>query len=326
MNVFITGANGGLGLETCKHLLGDGVERLVLACRSEEKASGAKRELSPSATKTELCTASGFDMNDPDAIRAGVAELGASSPFDVVFLQSGGVTYGNAWKTIEYGGRQIERTIFQNVLGAHATLMALIDRGLVAPNARVVLAGGEGARGIPGLIENPSFASPLELRDYVTVADPSRRYHEMNAMGVSKFAGALWTLEAAERFGDSMEVIWFTPGLTAGTKGLNGVGKFKQWMFENVGFPMMVLLGKAQTAEQGARKYADCLQGKIGHNGDLIGAPEGTALGHLQDQKPMNPSLTDANLRREFWAIVEEVLGAAPSPADRSSARASATD
>ena len=76
---------------------------------------------------------------------------------------------------------------------------------------------------------------------------------------------------------------------------------------------MMVLLGKAQTAAQGGRKFADCLQGKIGGNGDLIGAPEGKALGTLQDQKPMNASLTNKALREAVWQMTAEICGQPPS-------------
>lgn len=314
VSVFITGANGGLGLETCRHLVRDGIGRLVLACRTEPKAEAARAELqaTEAAARTQLEIAGGFDMTDPKSIEAAVDKLDSARPFDVVFLQAGGVTYGQQWSTVEHNGQTIERTIFRNVLGSHITLVALIRRGLVAPGARVVIAGGEGARGIPGMMERPTFDSPEALRDYVTVADPTRKYVEMNAMGVSKFAGALWALKAAELYGDQMDVVWFTPGLTAGTGGLEGIGAVKQWFFENVGFPLMVWFGKAQTAADGGRKFADCLLGEVGENGDLIGAPEGATLGPLVDQKPMNPCLTDPELRDELWRIVEATCG--PSP------------
>lgn len=320
LSILVTGANGGLGLQTCKHLVRDGARQLTLACRTEEKAAGARQALRTALpeAQTQLVPAAGFDMTDPDAIRAAVAGLDPTVRFDVVFLQAGGVTFGKQWRTVEHAGHRVERTVFQNTIGAHVTLAALIERGLVAEGARVVIAGGEGARGIPGLIAKPEFASPQELRCFVTVADESRPYHDMNTMGVSKLAGAMWAQEAQARWGDHVEVIWFSPGLTAGTRGLAGVGRFKRFMLERIGFPLMVLLGKAQSPRRGARKYADCLEGRVGHGGDLIGAPEKTALGKLVDQKPMNPALTDPALRRELWGIVEEVCGPAPPwPAPR---------
>lgn len=313
--ILITGANGGLGMETCKHLINDRfVTHLVMACRTEPKATAARAQLLAETGGAEgitITTAAGFDMNDPDSIRAAVDGL-PDQPFDVVFLQAGGVIYGKEWRATEVDGATVERTIFQNVIGAHITLAALLQRDLVKQGARVVIAGGEGARGLPGVIESPHFEGPEDLRSYVLLEDTSRPYVEMNAMGVSKFASALWSQDVAERFGHRLEMIWFTPGFTAGTGGLQGIGPVKQWLFENVGFPLFKLLGRAQNPSQGGRKFADCLEGKIGHNGDLIGAPEGKGIGALTDQKPMNPDLTNPALRAEFWSIVEEVAGPLP--------------
>ncbi len=57
-------------------------------------------------------------------------------------------------------------------------------------------------------------------------------------------------------------------------------------------FPIMGLLGKVQSPEAGARKNADCIEGQIGKSGDLLGAPEGVAIGELVNQKPMHPGFT----------------------------------
>lgn len=315
LSVLVTGANGGLGLETCKHLMRDGATRIVLACRTLAKAQAARATLTEAIPKagTELQCAGGFDMNAPDAIRDAVAELDSSRPLDTVFLQAGGVTYGEAWKTVAYGGHQVERTVFQNALGGHVTLAALVKNGLLVEGTRVVIAGGEGARGIPNLIESPHFGSARALRDYLTVADNSLPYVAMNAMGVSKFASALWAQQAHVHYRGHLDVLWFSPGFTAGTRGLAGIGRFKQFVFENFGFPVMVLLGRAQTAARGGRKNADCLQGKLGVGGDIIGAPEGTALGNLVDQRPMNPGLTNPALRAELWRLFEQLTGATPT-------------
>jgi len=314
-SVFITGANGGMGVEVCRYLVEDGFGHITMACRTEGKATAAMAEVrkTTNGSATDVTTAAGFDMTDPAAIEAAVDALPADRPFDVVFLQAGGVVYGKDWKSVTWNGVSVERTVFQNVVGAHVTLSRLMHRGLVKPGARVVIAGGEGARGIPGLIGKPEFASADDFVNYALVADPSRPYVDMDAMGVSKFAGALWSQKVAQLLEDQMDVVWFTPGFTAGTKGLKGVGAFKQWMFENIGFPVMVALGKAQSAKQGARKFADSLEGKVGKNGDVIGAPEGTALGAYTDQKPMNPGLTDPAIRDAFWNILEEVTGPFPT-------------
>ncbi len=308
----ITGANGGLGKETCKWMLDDGLPRLVMAGRTQAKLDAAREQVvaATGVAGSAVTTAAGFDMTRPDQIAAAVDGLDADEPFDVVFLQAGGVVFGKDYATVQWNGKAVERTIFQNVIGGHVTLAHLRRRGLIAPGARVVVAGGEGARGIPGLIEKPSFASPAQFRRYF-FAEPrdDAKYNPMNAIGVSKLMSAVWCRKMAEIEGEDFSTVWFTPGLTYGTDGLAAKPPLQRWFLENVMFGMMRLLGKAQSPRDGARKYADCLQAKIGANGDLIGAPQGKALGKLVDQTPMNSAFSDAPLREEFWALLQEVCG-----------------
>ncbi len=312
-SIFMTGANGGLGKETCKLLIEDGFTRVVMAGRSETKIKAARDEVIAATGPgdgTTITAVSGFDMNDPAKIIAAVDALPAGEPFDVVFLQAGGVVFSKDYSTVEWNGRRVEKTIFQNVIGGHVTLSRLLERGLLAPGARVVVAGGEGARGIPGLIEKPSFDSPAELRRYVR-AEPGEgaKYDPMKAIGVSKLLSALWCLTLAEQPALDMSVVWFSPGLTYGTDGLAEKPPVQRWFLETVMFGLMRLLGKAQSPRDGARKYADCLERTIGDSGDIIGAPEGKALGELVDQTPMNAAFSDRSLREEFWRLVEEVCG-----------------
>jgi NAD(P)-dependent dehydrogenase (short-subunit alcohol dehydrogenase family) len=52
----VTGANSGLGLETCRHLLRLGAGKLIMAVRSPEKGHAARRELlSSTGRKDESC-------------------------------------------------------------------------------------------------------------------------------------------------------------------------------------------------------------------------------------------------------------------------------
>ncbi len=316
-SVFITGANGGMGKATVKLLLQDGCPRIVMAGRSETKLEQARAEVlaDTGAPGTAVQTADGFDMTDPDRIAAAVAALPADRPFDVIFVQAGGVVFGKDYRTVEHAGQTVETTAFQNVIGGHVTLAELRKRGLVAPGARVVVAGGEGARGIPGLIPKPTFASPQALCDYLRrPGDTKGRYNPMAAIGVSKLLSALWVRKLAELEGSAMTTVWFSPGLTYGTDGLADKPPVQRWFLEHIVFGMMRLFGKAQSPEAGARKYTQCLQGAIGDNGAIIGAPEGKALGELVDQVPMNDALSDDALRDAFWDFVQSVVGPWPAP------------
>jgi len=310
-SVFITGANGGLGLETIKYLIEDGYRDITMAARTEAKAQQARRDVLE-ATGVEqpptLTAAGGFDMTDPTRIEEAVEALPRGKQFDIAFLQVGGAVFTSDYATVQINGQSYEKTVFQNVLGGHITLALLRKHGLIAPNAKVIVAGGEGARGLPPLIEKPEFASPKALRQYVTGDFSSAKpYNPMNAIGVSKLLAALWSLKLAELEGDNFSTIWFSPGFTYGTQGLKTAPKIRRWFMENIGFKLFALMGRAQSPRDGARKYADVIEGKIGQNGDVIGAPEGKGLGEFVDQTPMNSAFSDGALRDEFWAIANEV-------------------
>ena len=85
--------------------------------------------------------------------------------------------------------------------------------------------------------------------------------------------------------------------------------RLRRWFLENIGFPIAGLLGLAQSPRAGGKKYADALTGRIGSNGDIIGAPDGKALGRLTDQRPMNADFDDAALADVVWSALEDIDG-----------------
>lgn len=294
--ILVTGANGGIGFETCAVLVEEGVDSLVAACRTMDKAQSVRGHLG-----SVVEPAGGFDMLDRGAIEGAVAAL-PDRPFDAVFLQAGGWVFTETFQTVDWFGQPVEKTIAKNVLGAHVTLMALAERGLLAAGCRVVIIGGEGARGIPGMIPRPEFDAD-SFRVYLRGEDP-RPYDPLAALGASKFSAALWSQRMAAEHPE-LDVVWFSPGLTGGTAGTAGMPAWKEWMFQNIGFPLMVLLGRAQWPRTAGRKCAEAVLGRIGYSGDVLGAPQGTAFGEITDQKPMNPGLTDPALAEVLWNVID---------------------
>ena len=302
-SVLITGANGGIGAEVVKQVLERGAARVVLATRTHEKGEQTKLAL---GGDERLEAWGGFDMQHKASIEAAVEALAGHAPFDIVFLQAGGMVLGADFQHVSLpSGQRIEKNIYQNVLGGFITLESLRKHDLLAAGARIVFAGGEGARGIPGMISKPEYQSVEELVS--AIHDGRGSYSEIDALGNSKFISALLVKELAEKFPEH-EYVWFSPGLTAGTKGLRGVAPVKRFMMERIGFPMMQLFGLAQGPVQAAHKFTDSLDGKHGRSGDLIGAPEGKTIGALVDQTPMNTGFTNHAFRKAVYDIAITTL------------------
>jgi len=309
-NILIVGANGGLALETIKHLIKDGARSFTLACRTQEKSEYAKNLLLTNVKEASLCDFQifgGFDMQDQASIEKHI-DLLPHKVFDIVFLAVGGIIIDKNYQYILADNTKIEKTAYQNLFGAHIVLNNLIKKNLIAMGARVVYAGGEGARGIPGMIEKPEFDTKEELRKYLYL-NSSKKYSAMNAIGVSKFLGALWTLKISAITDKNFDIVWFSPGLTYGTNGLSNMSAIKRWGMENIGFGLMRLIGKAQSPAEGGRKFADCLSGTVGKNGEILIAPEKQTLGTITDQTPMNSTITKPELKEELWKILAATTG-----------------
>ncbi|KAI0133783.1 hypothetical protein BJ170DRAFT_607441 [Xylariales sp. AK1849] len=84
----ITGANGGLGLESAKQLLQLGLSKLVMAVRSEHKgkaaADGLRRDFSQAHIEVWV-----LDMEDYESIKAFATKCGSLNRIDIALLNAG---------------------------------------------------------------------------------------------------------------------------------------------------------------------------------------------------------------------------------------------
>ena len=272
---------------------------------NKEKAEESIKKILTSAN-TKLEAFGGFDMNNGKSIKKSVELLPAGEKYDIIFLQSGGMVVADTYQFVNTNGQNIEKTISQNVLGGYITLLELNKKGLLRHDARIVFAGGEGARGIKGMIDRPDFKSVNAFRSYILQGGDN--YSDINALGASKYMSAL-LVQKLSLVDPDHSYVWFSPGLTAGTNGLASVSNPKRFIMEKIGFPLLQAFGLAQNPQQAAQKYVYCLNGDYGVSGDLLGAPEGKTLGSLVDQKPMNKALTNHLFRDELWKIITQSCG-----------------
>ena len=87
-SVLITGANAGLGKESARQLASqNGIEKIYLGCRNEEKAKAAKLDLEESTGKSifEIVL---IDVTDLNSVRSAVESL--NEPIDALIMNAGG--------------------------------------------------------------------------------------------------------------------------------------------------------------------------------------------------------------------------------------------
>jgi NAD(P)-dependent dehydrogenase (short-subunit alcohol dehydrogenase family) len=226
MTTVVTGANGGLGLQTAKVLAAKGAH-VVMAARNQQKAAAAAEEVTAAtpAASVELVE---LDLASQSSVRRCAEQVLASYPVVDILVNNAGLM-AMPERTTEDG---YEMQLGVNHLG-HWTLTALLIPSLVAaPRARVVTVTSTAHH----------FGRPL---------DPDNphlhgRYDAWRAYGQSKLANyhfGLGLQKQFERAGASAESLIAHPGLshselqttTVAEGGGGPMAPFWAWMAANTG-------------------------------------------------------------------------------------------
>jgi len=128
----VTGASGGIGLETARVLAERGAT-VVLACRDERKADQAAGQIRSTAPDADVRPAH-LDLASLGSVRQAAAEILASCPRLDLLINNAGVMYVPFQRT-EDG---FELTLGTNHLGHFALTGLLLPRLLETPGSRVV--------------------------------------------------------------------------------------------------------------------------------------------------------------------------------------------
>ena len=191
----VTGANAGLGFETCKGLLQAGFHVIVCA-RSTEKGEGAVAKLLADAPAGSTAEAMLLDLASLDSVRAAAQSFLASErPLSVCVLNAGIMAL--PWQQTVDG---FERQWQVNVLG-HVLLCRLLMpslRAAEATGARVVHLSSAAHRRHPQPIDYEALAA--EHRS-------SEDYDRWRAYGRSKLANILFSNELARRLAEEGSAI-----------------------------------------------------------------------------------------------------------------------
>lgn len=261
--VLITGANAGLGYESARQLASvDGVEKVILACRSPDKAEAAKASLEESTGKTDFYQVLIMDVSKLDSVRKAVDELDTSTNIiDGLLLNAGG---GGGATPAELTEAGVTAIFAANVLGHVLLVDLLLEKKKITSGGSVVYSGSEGVRGISTLGMPPVVLKDHSVEEIVAIADGSRfspKEQNFNDMyPITKFVATLW-MGAMARKGapNNIRFVTMSPGMTSGTNVADKAPAIQQFIFKWILYPVLGLFGNAHGPAIGAKRYLDAL-------------------------------------------------------------------
>ena len=199
------------------------------------------------------------------------------------------------------------------LIGHHQLTVGLLRANLLSPNARIVIAGAEPARGgVPMFkyTDVPAFAAKYFRGDRTAAVEalirngPNVKYVPNNAYADAKLIIAWWVAALARRLPSGMAVYAVSPGGATATKVVRSAGPVLKYLF----IPIVNLIpGMNQTPETAARRYLQASEFGTDVSGQFFASAEGKFSGPIEAQR--QPHLHDRASQEAAWQAVVKVSG-----------------
>ena len=254
-SILITGANSGLGFEAAKQFAQkDSISKIILACRSEERAEEALLELEKLTGKNIFETLI-VDVSDLDSCRKAAENL--DTKVDGIILNAGGAGGSEPTKLTKDG---VIFTFAVNVLGNIHLAERLMNNGKLTPGGSVVYVASFAARGAPEIAAAKPPITEGSIEEWISVVNGEkfvRNKAYTDHYGSVKLMGALWTMSMARKH-TNFRFVTVDPGMAAGTSGADSFPWYQKWA-TNATMRVMQFFGRAHSVEVGAKRYVDVM-------------------------------------------------------------------
>ncbi len=310
----VTGANSGLGFEAAAQLAASGYGRVILACRTLEKAEGARQALVERVGSDPYETVA-IDLADIESSNAAAHDLiRRGHRIDALLLNAGLVPGDSMIKTAD----GLELAFAASIIGHHVLTLRLLEAGLL-DGARVVLAGSEAANNdlpammgmsVYGFATEPPSQFGDNLHDAMLTFARGERpeaYDGTRYYSTTKVFSAWWSAAMASRFGDRVSVFTVSPGSNMSTNAARNTTGLKRFLFTKVMPAIGPLIGWDQPVAQGAKRYLDVLSGDSEtyiNGGTYTSAPQ-KMIGPLH--KVVYPHMLNQERQDAAWAVLGEL-------------------
>jgi NAD(P)-dependent dehydrogenase (short-subunit alcohol dehydrogenase family) len=304
----VTGATSGLGYAAAGTLAGEGWREIIVTGRSLGRAQETVAQLA-AETKTRVFTPLELDLDKPSSVQSALAALvKRGRPIDFLLLNAGLVP-GKA-RVITAAGVEAAQA---PLIGHHQLTVGLLHANLLSPNARIVIAGAEPARGgVPMFkyTDVPAFAAKYFRGDRTAAVEalirngPNVKYAPNNAYADAKLIIAWWVAALARRLPSGMAVYAVSPGASNDTQVARNAGPLLKYLM----IPIVNLIpGMNQTPEVAASRYIQAWEFGTDVSGQFFASAKGKFSGPIEAQH--HPHLHDRASQEAAWQAVVKVSG-----------------
>ena len=224
----VTGTTSGLGYAAASMLAAEGWREIIVTGRSLARVQETAAQLA-AETKTQVFTPLELDLDTPSSVQSALAELvKRGRPIDFLLLNAGMVP--GKKRVLTAAGVEASQA---PLIGHHQLTVGLLRANLLSPNARIVIAGAEPARGdVPmfSYTDVAAFAAKHHQGDRTAAVEalvrngPNVKYEPNRAYADAKLIIAWWVAALARRLPSGMAVYAVSPGSATDTKVVRNAG------------------------------------------------------------------------------------------------------
>ena len=201
--IVVTGANTGLGYESVKFMSNLNAKTIVLACRSEERASAAITQIKK-CNKVENIVFMKLDLSDLQSVKEFAAEFNEKyDKLDILLNNAGIMALPVRQQTVQ----GIEKQLGVNHVGHFLLTTLLFDKVKAAPFGRIINVSSLAHDGAT------RFIGGLNMKDL----NWEQSYNAVNVYSQSKIANIYFTKKLAQRLDKekitNIKVVSLHPGV-----------------------------------------------------------------------------------------------------------------
>ena len=308
----VTGATSGLGFEAAAQLAEQGWSQVIITGRTAEKAALAGQEL-VARTGRDIFVPIAVDLNRTDDVtRAARVLRDRGDRISTLVLNAGMVSGSKLVKTDE----DVEITFASSLIGHHQLTMQLLADGLLADDARIVIAGSEAARGdVPTF--HPTDLNELAVKAYngdkvaaaegIIRADGTVTYKPATAYADAKMFVAWWAAQLAERLPAGMTVNAVSPGSAPETGAARNANLFMRYIMMPAFKHAPKRFGMSSSVSTAAGRYLQVIADDTGASGQFYASAPKKMTGPIEVVDLDHVS--DSESQQAAWSAVVEVAG-----------------